>query len=237
MDLLKLLCGFVQVVLRISWPLSNKTKLKFDQDFKVCWSFCFEPKVLNESKYSMPWVRCALSNVYIFLEGKRSGKHRNSYTQLFHSQGGSLLARTKMPTFCDYLQAQKPQTILNSWKHFCSRRLPPGISIKTNIKMTAYNGRPPPAHPSLEFVKSAKIIVFSCPTESYCHSSFCFQGKAKFEIKILLEKVLVWRKKTYCFTQLHRWGLTIGQIFARRWLFWRHKSLPPPSWVITQVAS
>ena len=40
MDLLKLLCGFVQVVLRISWPLSNKTKLMFDQDFKACWSFC-----------------------------------------------------------------------------------------------------------------------------------------------------------------------------------------------------
>ena len=47
MDLLKLLCGFVEVVLCISRPLSNRIKLKFDQDFKAYWSFCFELKVLN----------------------------------------------------------------------------------------------------------------------------------------------------------------------------------------------
>ena len=40
------------------------TKLKFDQDFKACWSFCFELKVLIESKCSMPWVRCAFGNVF-----------------------------------------------------------------------------------------------------------------------------------------------------------------------------
>ena len=28
-------------------PLPNKIKLKCDQDFKACWSFCFELKVLN----------------------------------------------------------------------------------------------------------------------------------------------------------------------------------------------
>ena len=37
----------------------------FDQDFKACWGFCFELKVLNESKYTMPWVCCALGNVCI----------------------------------------------------------------------------------------------------------------------------------------------------------------------------
>ena len=63
MDLLKLLLGFVTVLLCISCPLPNKTKLKFDQDFKACWSFCFEQKVLNESKNSMPWVRCAFGNI------------------------------------------------------------------------------------------------------------------------------------------------------------------------------
>ena len=36
MDLLKLLHGFVKVVLFISQPLPSKTKLKFDQDFKAC---------------------------------------------------------------------------------------------------------------------------------------------------------------------------------------------------------
>ena len=44
--------------------LPNKTKLKFDKDFRVCWSFCFELKVLNESKYSMSLVRCRFRNVF-----------------------------------------------------------------------------------------------------------------------------------------------------------------------------
>ena len=39
-------------------PFAKKNKLKFDQDFKACWSFCFELKVLNESKFSMPWPLC-----------------------------------------------------------------------------------------------------------------------------------------------------------------------------------
>ena len=49
MDLLELLHGFVKVVLSIFCPLPNKNKLKFEQDFKACQSFCFELKVLNES--------------------------------------------------------------------------------------------------------------------------------------------------------------------------------------------
>ena len=61
-----LLPGFVKVVLCISRPLPNKTKLKFDREFKACWSFCFELKVLNESKYSMHWVCCAF--VFRFTE-------------------------------------------------------------------------------------------------------------------------------------------------------------------------
>ena len=36
MDLLKLLHEFVKVVSCISRPLPNKTKLKYDQDFKAC---------------------------------------------------------------------------------------------------------------------------------------------------------------------------------------------------------
>ena len=38
-------------------PLLNKTNLKCDQFFKACLRVCFELKVLNEAKYSMPWVR------------------------------------------------------------------------------------------------------------------------------------------------------------------------------------
>ena len=121
MDLLKLLCGFVQVVLRISWPLSNKTKLKFDQDFKACWSCCSEPKVLNESKYSMPWSVVPLAIFIFFLREYSVANTNNSYMQLFQSQGGrgdSLFARTKMPSFCEYLQAQKLQKNLKFVKTF-----------------------------------------------------------------------------------------------------------------------
>ena len=47
-------------------PFVNQTRLKFDKDFKACWSFCFEQKLLNQSKYSMLWVRCAFGNVLLF---------------------------------------------------------------------------------------------------------------------------------------------------------------------------
>ena len=42
----------------------NKTRLKFDHDFKACWSFCFKLNLLNESNYSMPWVRCTFGNIF-----------------------------------------------------------------------------------------------------------------------------------------------------------------------------
>ena len=66
MDFLNLLHVSIKVVLHISRSLWNKTKLKFDKYLKVCWSFCFELKVLNESKYLMPWVHCASGNVFKF---------------------------------------------------------------------------------------------------------------------------------------------------------------------------
>ena len=63
MDLLELLRGFVKVVCIFQSLFAKQTKLKLDQDFKVCWSFYFGLEVLNESKYAMPWVRCAFWNV------------------------------------------------------------------------------------------------------------------------------------------------------------------------------
>ena len=44
--------------------LPKKSKLKFDQDSIACWSFCFELKVSNESKFSMPLACCAFGNVW-----------------------------------------------------------------------------------------------------------------------------------------------------------------------------
>ena len=52
MYLSKFLHGLVKVVFMFFLPFAKQTKLKFDQDFKACWSFCFELKVLIESKYS-----------------------------------------------------------------------------------------------------------------------------------------------------------------------------------------
>ena len=57
-----LLYGFVKIATCISHPLQKKTNLKFDQGFKS-WSFCFELKLLSETKYSMPWTCCAFGNV------------------------------------------------------------------------------------------------------------------------------------------------------------------------------
>ena len=69
MDLFKLLHGFVKDVFYISLPLLNETKLKFDWDFKVYWSFCFKLKLLNESKYWKPWVPCAFDNFLLIICG------------------------------------------------------------------------------------------------------------------------------------------------------------------------
>ena len=57
MDLSKLLHGFVKVAKQNQaevWP-------RFRRLMKL---LCFELKVLNGSKYSMPWVRCAFGNVF-----------------------------------------------------------------------------------------------------------------------------------------------------------------------------
>ena len=64
--------------------LPNKTKLKFDQDFKVCWSFWFELKVLNESKYSNPWVCCPSAfDVFVGIESTCYGTSKNIRTSTY----------------------------------------------------------------------------------------------------------------------------------------------------------
>ena len=65
--------GFDMVVKKIwqscstySRPLQNKTKLRFDQDFRACWSFCFQLKALSQSSHCLPWARCAFGNIFIW---------------------------------------------------------------------------------------------------------------------------------------------------------------------------
>ena len=92
MDSLKLLHGFVKVVLCISRPLLNKTKPRF----KAFWSF--EQKVLNMSEYSMPWVRCAfdqsIDNVFYYssqqvVEQGNVGSEDSGVSSLNNSTAGS----------------------------------------------------------------------------------------------------------------------------------------------------
>ena len=64
MELSKLFHGFVKVFAWICQscslyflPFTKQTKLRFVLISKLG-SFCFELKVLNKSRYSMPWVCC-----------------------------------------------------------------------------------------------------------------------------------------------------------------------------------
>ena len=59
----KLLLEFVKIYIWISLlclDLSKKNKLRFDKDFRACWSFWLEFMVL---KYSMHWVCSAFDKV------------------------------------------------------------------------------------------------------------------------------------------------------------------------------
>ena len=62
MDLPKPLYGFVKVATWKVWKLFYVFLAQTKPSFRASWSFCFEPTLLNESKYSMPWVRCAFGN-------------------------------------------------------------------------------------------------------------------------------------------------------------------------------
>ena len=71
LDFLKLLHGFVKIDTWISLSCYTGDSRLLYIYFLPCakqnqafWSFCFELIVLNESKYSMPWVRCAFGNVF-----------------------------------------------------------------------------------------------------------------------------------------------------------------------------
>ena len=72
MDLLNLLHVFIKVAPYISSLLPNKTKLKFDQDFKACWSFCFE--LLR--CWLSTWVIWAFGNVFVKRPSQFQDLHR-----------------------------------------------------------------------------------------------------------------------------------------------------------------
>ena len=55
---------------------------QFYQAFKACWSFCSEPKVVNES-YSMSWVCCAFGNVQFL---GRMSKHFFNLSIIIHNR-------------------------------------------------------------------------------------------------------------------------------------------------------
>ena len=54
-------CCYIESTFFLPFAKQNQA-----EDFKSCWSFCFELKLLSGSKYSMPQVLCAFGNVYIW---------------------------------------------------------------------------------------------------------------------------------------------------------------------------
>ena len=74
----------------ISHHLPNKPKLKFNQDFIACWSFCFELKLL---KNSMPCVHCAFGNISFIIIIIRYAKEGRGQISQGVWLGGHLIKR------------------------------------------------------------------------------------------------------------------------------------------------
>ena len=85
MDLTWLFKRFDKVAQHISRPLQNKTKLRFDQDFRACWSFCFQLKALSQSSHCLGtlWQYFHLSN---WLQQKHSTFDDMKLVKMHHSQ-------------------------------------------------------------------------------------------------------------------------------------------------------
>ena len=126
LDLLRFLHGFVKDVLCISRPLPNKTKLKLDQDFSTCWSFCFELKVFNGSRYSMPRVRCVFGNVFTF------ETHSGSYLDESHLWNHDVQAHHRCRHDLDHHHQQSVWKCNSPPGPFLCQMLAPSSPMKTN---------------------------------------------------------------------------------------------------------
>ena len=112
--------GFVNVVPCVSRPLPNKTKLKFDQEFKAHWSFCSDLKVLIESKYSIPWVRCAFGNVFCLNFG--------GYISMIVLQSFNAACLVDVVLFVNWIwYVSKEQFGQFGQIHYCSIRIKSGV--------------------------------------------------------------------------------------------------------------
>ena len=107
-------------------PFAKKNKQKFDQDFKACWSFCFELKVLNESKFSMPWPLCLWQYI-----------KTNSLTKIFETGIETLYEKKSFKSITcisdisiahTFYLSQTPQTCL------CKKKLPGVNFYRFNAK-------------------------------------------------------------------------------------------------------
>ena len=129
--------GFDMVVKKIwqscstySRPLQNKTKLRFDQDFRACWSFCFQLKALSQSSHCLPWVCCAFGNIFIWATDFNKSTQplttwnlsrciiRNTYiftTNVLICIGGGIkpMKRTRVHTFTYVKQEHTVSSFLN----------------------------------------------------------------------------------------------------------------------------
>ena len=109
---LKLLYGFLKVALCFYHPLSNKTKLTFDQNLKACWSFCFESTqclgsvvplamfyvvVIFHCKYAFHTLHCIMSIVLmssVLFSHRHRYCHRHHHMYLEKRVGKYLVARS-----------------------------------------------------------------------------------------------------------------------------------------------
>ena len=103
-DLSKMLHDFFEVVTRFFWscylilsklfhvscPLPNKTKLNLTKISKLVEAFALKKKLIDESKYSMNWARCAFDNVCNVL--------RRSITSKTEKRDGKTPFYTLIPT-------------------------------------------------------------------------------------------------------------------------------------------
>ena len=139
MDLTWLLKRFDKVVQHISRPLQNKTKLKVDQEFRACWSFCFQLKALSQSSHCLPWVRCAFGNIFIWATDFNKSTQplttwnlsrciiRNTYiftTNVLICIGGGIkpMKRTRVHTFTCVKQEHVYSLIFSQSKGLLFRR-------------------------------------------------------------------------------------------------------------------
>ena len=121
-------------------PFAKQTKLKFEQDFKACWSFFFELKVLNEAKAmftSQIMISEMVKSLFVviatqwyqlsfYLVGRLMKRHLSALCSLWWCSASTpqIEGSQKMAARCIFLQQERYKRdffpvhiLLNSTEH------------------------------------------------------------------------------------------------------------------------